>query len=260
MKCILILAFATVAVSAQSTALPSTLRNVRIDQKLNEQLPLNVTFVDDRGGHVQLGDYFHERPVILALVYYQCPMLCNQVLTGLLHGLKKVPWNAGEQFDVVAISIDPRETPSMAAAKKRTFVENYGRKDATSGWHFLTGTEPAIRTVADTVGFHYAFDPLTNQFAHLAGVMILTPDGRLSRYFYGIQYPERDLRLGLVEASNRKIGSLADQVLLFCYHYDPSQGKYGLAIMNVIRVLGSATALGLATLIITMVRAERKDG
>ncbi len=259
MKAILLLSIFAVLASAQPSGRPPLLRNVGIDQKLNEQLPLNAAFIDDTGRSIHLGDYFGQRPVILALVYYQCPMLCNQVLTGLLHGLKKISLNAGEQFDVVAISIDPRETPSMAAAKKLTFIENYGRKNAAAGWHFLTGTEQTIRVVTEAAGFHYAFDPTTNQFAHMAGVMILTPDGRLSRYFYGIQYPERDLRLGLVEASDRKIGSLADQVLLFCYHYDPSQGKYGLAIMNVIRVLGSATALGLATLIVTMVRAERKE-
>ncbi len=253
-----LLIFAAMVASAQPAGLPPMVRDIGIEQKLNAQLPLEAAFIDDRGQSVHLDDYFAERPVILALVYYQCPMLCNQVLNGMLQGLKKVSLDAGVEFEVLAVSIDPRETPSMAAAKKRTFIENYGRKNAAEGWHFLTGQDAAIRAVTEAAGFHYKFDPLTNQFAHMAGIMVLTPDGRFSRYLYGIQYAERDLRLALVEASDRKIGSLADRVLLFCYHYDPAQGKYGLVIMNVIRVLGSATVLGLLTLIMVMVRAERK--
>jgi len=246
-----------VVANAQPLGRPPLLRDVGIDQQLNAQLPLTATFTDDTGHLVRLGDYFGARPVVLAFVYYQCPMLCNQVLTGLLHSLKKISLNAGEQYNVVAISIDPRETVAMAAAKKHTFVQNYGRAEASGGWHFLTGTESAVRKTANVAGFHYSFDPTTNQFAHMAGIMIATPDGRLSRYLYGIQYPERDLRLALVEASDRKIGNLADQVLLFCYHYDPTQGKYGFAIMNAIRVLGSATVIALGVLIVTMVRSDR---
>lgn len=252
------LMFALIATAtAQPSARPPLLREVRIDQKLDAQLPLQVRLTDEAGRPVRLGEYFGHRPVVLALVYYQCPMLCNQVLTGLLHSLQRISLNAGEQFEVVAVSIDPRETPAMAAAKKRTFVGSYNRADGANGWHFLTGSDAATRAVADAAGFHYAFDPLSNQFAHMAAIMIATPDGRLSRYFYGIAYPERDVRLGLVEASDRKIGTLADEVLLFCYHYDPTQGKYGLVIMNVIRALGSATVLALGFLIFTMVRADR---
>lgn len=256
MKWALIFALIETAVP-QPSGRPPLLREVRIDQKLGAQLPLDVTLTDELGRSVRLGKYFGQRPVILALVYYQCPMLCNQVLTGLLHSLRKISLNAGQEFDVVAISIDPRETPAMAASKQRTFASSYNRPGGEGGWHFLTGSDAATRAVSDAVGFHYAFDPLSNQFAHMAGIMIATPDGRLSRYFYGITYAERDVRLGLVEASDRRIGTLADEMLLFCYHYDPTQGKYGLVIMNVIRALGSATVMALGFLIFTMVRADR---
>lgn len=242
---------------AQIDNRPPILRDVGIEQKLNAQVSSDLAFVDDSGKSVKLGDYLGERPVVLALVYYQCPMLCNQILNGMLRSLNEVSLDAGKEFDVVAVSIDPRETPAMAAAKKQTYIDKYRHKSTKDGWHFLTGTDASIRRLADTVGYRYAFNPVTNQFAHASGIMVLTPSGQISRYFYGIEYPSRDLRLGLVEASAGKIGALADQVLLFCYHYDPSQGKYGLAIMNMLRVLGSATVLGLGAMIITMVRRDR---
>jgi cytochrome c oxidase subunit 2 len=228
-----------------SSQRPAVLDEVGIDQHLNAAVPLDLTFRDETGKTVKLGDYFGQKPVVLMLVYYDCPQLCNQVLSGFvvsLRGLKFVP---GEQFNVVTVSFDPKESPDLAARKKDSYIKSYGRPQAAAGWHFLTGNEAEIKALASTVGFRYTWDEATRQYAHASGIMVATPDGRLSRYLYGIEYAPRDLRLGLVEASEGKIGSLADQVLLLCYHYDPTTGKYGLIIMNLLRVGGVLTLIGL---------------
>jgi protein SCO1/2 len=236
---------------------PPALRDVGIDQRLNEQAPLDLPFRDETGKLVRLQDYFGHKPVILALVYYQCPMLCTLVLNGLVRAMRTVPFSAGDQFNIVTVSFDPRETPELAAAKKRTYLERYNRPEAEKGWHFLTGDESSVQQLARAVGFRYAFDRATDQWAHATAIMVLTPEGKLARYFYGVEYPARDLRLALVEASRSQIGTPTDQVLLFCFHYDPATGKYGLAIMNVIRAIGVTTALALGVFMLVMFRRER---
>ena len=245
---------------AQQYGLPAMVKGVGIDQNLNAQVPLDLTFRDDTGRTVQLGEYFHQKPVVLALVYYECPMLCDMVLNGLTHAMDQISLNINSDFDVVTVSFNPRETWQLAAAKKANYIEKYKRNGAAQGWHFLTGTEDDIKKLADVAGFHYKYDPITKQYAHASGIMVLTPAGRISRYFYGIEYKPKDLRLGLVEASHDKIGNFADEVLLFCYHYDPMTGKYGLVIQNVTRVLGSATVLALAGMIFIFLRRERHPG
>lgn len=236
---------------------PAMLKNVRIEQKLNAQVPLDLTFRDEAGQTVALGKFFQQKPVILALVYYECPMLCNMTLNGLVRSLQSIALNAGDDFQLVAVSINPRESPQLAMAKKETYLEKYQRHNAMYGWHFLTGKEENIQALANAVGFRYAYDPVIKQYAHAAGIMVATPDGRLSRYFYGIEFPARDLRLGLVEASQNKIGSPVDQMLLYCYHYDPVSGKYGLAIQHLLQVLGSATALALGAFLFVNFRRDR---
>ncbi|MGI8786175.1 MAG: SCO family protein [Pyrinomonadaceae bacterium] len=231
-----------------STGLPPILGKVGIEQKLNSQLPLDAVFKDEDGNAVKLGDYFGKgRPVILALVYYECPMLCNEVLNGLTGSLKGISFDAGKDFDVVAISFDPRENdkPDLAKNKKASYVARYERKGTENGWHFLTGTESEIEKVTKAAGYNYQFDAATNQFAHAGGIMIATPDGKMSRYFYGIDYAPKDLKLGLIDSSEGKIGNPAEQLYLYCFHYDPASGKYGLAILKVLRLLGIATLLGI---------------
>jgi protein SCO1/2 len=235
---------------------PELLKDVGIDQKLNSSIPLNLMFRDEHGQPVELGQYFVGKPVILTLVYYSCPMLCTQVLNGLDRSLKALPMEIGKDFDVVTVSIDPTETPVLAESKQALYTGIYGRPGAAYGWHFLTGNESQIKMLADAVGFRYAYDPDSKQFAHAAGIMMLTPEGKLSRYFYGVQFPERDLRLGLVEASQGKIGSPVDQVLLFCYHYDPHTGKYGLLISRVIQLAGGLTVLIGGIFLIFLFRGE----
>lgn len=220
-------------------ALPGALKGVGIDQKLDAQIPLNLTFKDEAGREMPLSTYFQgKKPVILALVYYRCPMLCSEILNGLAAALKVVTLNPGRDFEVVAVSFDPKDTPEIAAAKKQSYLRRYNRPNAANGWHFLTGDETNIKALTDAMGFHYTYDPKTDQYAHASAVMIATPQGRLSKYFYGIEYSARDLRLGLVEASDNKIGTPVDQILLFCFHYDPTTGKYGAMAMNSIRVAG----------------------
>ena len=222
---------------------PDLLKDVGIDQKLNDSIPLNLVFRDEHGKPVELAQFFGSKPVILSLVYYNCPMLCTQVLNGLTRSLKQIPMDIGKDFNVVTVSIDPTERPVLADAKQTLYTGMYGRPGAAQGWHFLTGEDSQIKRLAEAVGFRYAYDPDSHQYAHASAVMVLTPEGKISRYFYGIQYPERDLRLGLVEASEGKIGSPVDQVLLFCYHYDPHTGKYGLLISRVIQLAGVLTVL-----------------
>jgi protein SCO1/2 len=239
---------------AQQYGLPAMVRGVGIDQNLNAQIPLELMFKDETGQAVRLGSYFRQKPVVLALVYYECPMLCDMVLNGLTHTMEQTSLNLGSDFDVVTVSFNPAETWQLAAAKKANYVEKYKRQGAGLGWHFLTGQPDAIKKLADTAGFHYKYDPITKQFAHASGIMVLTPEGKIARYFYGIEYKPRDFRLGLVEASQNKIGDLADQVLLFCYHYDPMTGKYGAVIQNVTKVLGSATVLALGALVFALIK------
>ena len=235
---------------------PELLRQVGIDQKLNQSIPLELRFRDEDGKAVALGQFFGPKPVILTLVYYNCPMLCTQVLNGLESSLKELSTNIGKQYDVVTISIDPTESHVLAKTKKEMYVGMYGRPGAAEGWHFLSGDELQIKQLADAVGFRYAYDPDTKQFAHASAIMLLTPEGKISRYFYGIQYPTRDLRLGLVEASEGKIGTPVDQVLLFCYHYDPATGKYGLLISHIIQAGGALTVLILGIGMLIMFRGE----
>lgn len=243
---------------AAQTALPPPLRDVGIDQRLNARIPLELGFRDESGAPVALRSYFGRRPVVLALVYYECPMLCTMVLNGLLKSLRAINLDAGRDFEVVTVSFDPGETPELAAAKKQSYVERYGRPTGAAGWHFLTGEEEAIRKLTQAVGFRYKYDPATNQFAHASAIMVLTPDGRLARYLYGIEYAPRDLRLALVEASAGKIGTPVDQVLLYCFHYDPATGRYSLLIMNIIRAAGVATVLALGLFMVVMFRRDRR--
>ena len=237
-----------------STGLPAAVKEVGIDQRLNEQVPLDAVFKDEQGREVRLGEYFKGKPVVLALVYYSCPMLCNQVLNGMLSSVRQVPFNAGEEFQIVAVSFDPRETPQLATAKKQTYVKAYNRASGEAGWHFLTGDAANIKRVTDAVGFRYKWDDKTNQFAHASGMFVLTPEGRLARYFYGIEYRPRDVRLSLVEASQNHIGTPVDKLMLYCYHYDPATGTYvGAAVMNVMKVAGVIT-IGLIAGMLLMLR------
>ena len=241
--------------------LPAALQDVKIEQRLNEQIPLDLQFKDETGRTVQLSDYFnHSKPVILSLVYFRCPMLCDQVLTAVLGGVRSVPFDVGKDFDVLTVSFDPHDTPEYAADKKGNFISRYNRPGAEKGWHFLTGDQESIRRLTDAVGFRYTYDEKTNQFAHASGIMVLTPEGKLSRYFYGIEYNPRDLRLGLVEASDNKIGSYTDQLLLYCYHYDPATGRYGPVVMNIMRLGGVLTVLCTVGLILILRRRNGKAG
>jgi protein SCO1 len=237
--------------------LPEAVRNVRIDQRLNEQLPLYLEFRDESGQLVRLAEYFNTKPVILSLVYHECPMLCSEVLNGLLSSLRVLKFDIGKEFDVLTVSFNPREDSALANTVKESYLKRYKRAGAEAGWHFLTGDQTSIDRLTKAVGFHYSYDSKKNLYAHSAGIMVLTPQGRLSRYFYGIEFAPKDLRLGLVEASQNKIGSVVDQILLFCYHYDPVTGKYGFVIMTAIRMLGVLFVLGLGTYIGLLLRREQ---
>jgi protein SCO1/2 len=245
----LLIAFLLVAglACAQPFGRPPALRDVGIEQKLNYQVPLDLTFTDESGKTVQLAQYFHGKPVVLSLVYYKCPMLCNLVMNGELRVFRQLPLTLGKDFEAVTVSFDPSETPALAAEKKATYVDKYNRPGADQAWHFLTGRPEQVKALADSVGFRYAWDDQTKQWAHASVIVTLTPRGRIARYQYGIEYSNRDTQLGLIDASANKIGSLTDQILLFCYHYDPHKGKYTFAIMNALRVggFGIVTALGL---------------
>ena len=231
---------------------------IGIEQRLGKQLPLDLSFVDERGNAVSLGDYFGEKPVVLALVYYECPMLCTQVLNGLLRSLKVLAFSVGEEFEVVTVSIDPEETSALAAAKKREYTGKYRRDTGSRGWHFLTGSNGQIEELAESVGFRYQYDAETDLYTHASGIMVVTPKGELSRYFYGVEYAPKDLRLGLIEASENRIGNPVDQILLLCFQYDPATGKYTLAVLNSLRVAGGATVFGLAVFVGAMLRRERR--
>jgi len=241
-----------------SNAMPSALQQVKFDQKLDAQLPVDATFKDDTGKTVRLGDYFGERPVVLAFVYYECPMLCNQILNGLVSGVGVLDQTVGTDFDVVAISFDARETPTQAAAKKATYLDRYQRPGSERGWHFLTGDEATIKRVTDTAGFQFAWDAATQQFAHASGIIVTTPEGKLSRYLFGIEYPPRDLKFALMESSAGKIGSVVDQVLLYCYHYEPATGSYSLVAMNAVRMGGVVTMVALLGFVAISLRRDNR--
>ena len=222
---------------------PPRLENVGIEQHLDAQVPPDLIFRDDSGKTVKLGDYFGRKPLILNLVYYNCTMLCGEALAGLASAMRLVKFDVGNEFDVVTVSFDPRETPEMAAAKKKDYVARYGRANAAAGWHFLTGQPESIDALTKVVGFQYQYDAKSNQYAHATAIMVLTPQGRISRYFYGVDFPPKDLRMGLVEASQGKIGNAVDAVLLYCYHYNPETGKYGAMVANILRLAAAATVL-----------------
>jgi protein SCO1/2 len=235
----------------------SLLRQAGVDQRLDAEVPLDLRFRDEEGRAVTLGDYVRDRPVIVTPVYYRCPMLCGEVLNGLTSALGVLPFTVGKEFTVVTVSFDPRETPVAAAEKKALYLKRYGRSGAAAGWHFLTGDADAIARLTAALGFRYAYDAALDQYAHGAAIAVLTPQGRISRYFFGVEFAPRDLRLGLVEASANRIGSLTDQLLLFCYHYDPATGKYGALVMRLVRAGGILTVLALGTFIVVMRRRER---
>jgi len=243
-----------------SKALPPLLQGIGIDQRLNEQVPLELQFRDETGKTVRLGEFFGKKPVILSLVYFGCPMLCTMAENGLLHSLQEVSFSAGREFDVLTVSFDPHDTPEIAAAKKAVYVGLYGRKGAERGWHFLTGNEASIAQLTQAVGFRFRYDAQAKQFVHATGIMLLTPGGKIARYFYGIYYPSRDLRLGLVEASANKIGSPVDEVLLFCCRYDPTTGKYGVIISRIMQIAGLMTVLSIAGLILALSRSRAAAG
>jgi protein SCO1/2 len=244
-----------------SNGLPDQLQRVGIEQRLGESLPLDAKFKNEDGKEIALGELFKSgRPVVLALVYYECPMLCNQVLNGLSGAMKGVSLDPGKDYDVVAISFDARENekPGLAANKRQSYVDRFDRKGTEGGWHFLTGDQASIDAVTKAAGFKYEWDEKSNQFAHASGVMVVTPDGRLSHYFYGIDYAPKDLKLGLVEAADKKIGSVTDKLLLYCYHYDPATGKYGFAVINAMRIGGILTVLGMGAMGFVFWRRNRK--
>ncbi|HEY0459735.1 MAG TPA: SCO family protein [Pyrinomonadaceae bacterium] len=242
-----------------SNGLPPMLEKAGIEQKLGAQIPLDAVFKDENGREVKIGEYFGKRPVILALVYYECPMLCNEVLNGLTGSLKSLTFDTGKDFDVVAISFDARENdkPDLAKNKKESYMKRYSRPGTENGWHFLTGTQGEIDKVANSVGFKYAFDEATNQFAHAGGVMVITPEGKVSRYLYGIDYAPKDVKFAVMESAENKVGSSAEQLLLYCYHYDPSTGKYGLSILKVMRLAAVATVLGLGVMLFVFWRRNK---
>ena len=234
---------------------PELLKDVSIDQRLDQQVPLDLKFRDEHGQAVTLGQFFTPgKPVVLSLVYFSCPMLCTEELNGINRSLKEIPMSIGKDFEVVTVSIDPTDSPRLAEAKRDLYTGMYGREGAAQGWHFLTGEDSQIKALANAVGYHYAYDSQSGQFAHAAAIMVLTDQGKISRYFYGVTYPSRDLRFGLEQASNGKIGSPVDQVLLFCYHYDPQTGKYGLIISRVIQLSGGITILAIGAFILFLSR------
>jgi protein SCO1/2 len=261
--CLLVLSclfafFGAAPVRADHGGPDELLDTAAFDQKLNAQVPLDLAFRDETGSAVQLSDYIGTKPTILVLAYYECPNLCGLLLNDLADKLRALSLSVGKQFEIVTVSIDPRETPTLAAAKKESFIQRYARPGAADGWHFLTGEEASIQRLAAAVGFQYAYDAEQDQYAHPSGLMILTPEGKIARYFYTLQYSLTDLRLGLVEASANKIGSPIDKVLLRCYRYDPVTGKYTVAIMNVMRLAGLTTTLALGALIVVMFRRDRR--
>jgi protein SCO1/2 len=241
-----------------STSTPPQLKDVTFKQRLDEMLPLDAAFRDDNGRSVTLGQLFGRKPVLLAFVYYQCPMLCTQVMNGISSALKVMPFAAGQDFDVVLVSFDPRDTPAIAAEKKRAHLKYWSAEREAGAWHLLTGDEASIRRVTSAAGFTYQWDERTGQFAHVSGILVVTPEGRLSRYFYGVEYSPKELRLALVESGQGRIGSAIDELLLYCFHYDPESGRYGLVVMNLVRLGGVMTVLFMGGFILLMRRRESR--
>jgi protein SCO1/2 len=239
---------------------PPKLKGVNFKQRLNEQVPLDLRFKDETGKPVKLGDYFHDRPVVLIPYYSRCPMLCPLILRGITRGMSEVKFTIGKDFNVVSVSFDPQETPAVAAKTKDTYVQLYNRPGAAEGWHFLTGDQDAIKALMDAVGYHYVYDAKKDMFKHPAGIVVLTPSGKISRYLYGVDFAPRDLRLALVEASAGKVGSPTDQVLLYCFHYDPSAGKYTASVMTFIRAGGVLTILVVGGFVWLLARRHRRAG
>jgi protein SCO1/2 len=235
---------------------PPQFKEVTFAQRLNQRLPLEAQFKDEAGRTVALGDYFGQKPVVLAFVYYECPMLCSQVMNGISSALKVVPFTPGEEFEVVLVSFDPRDTPEAANAKKRAHLAYWSAENTADGWHFLTGDEETIRRVTSAAGFTYTWDEKTGQFAHVSGVLTTTPDGRLSRYFYGVEYSPKELRMALVESSEGRVGSPVEELLLYCFQYDPTTGRYGLVVMNLVRLGGLLTLAGILTFVFVMRRRD----
>ncbi len=243
-----------------STTVPTALQNVGFEQRLDQHVPLELPFRDEDGRTVKLGDYFGKRPVVLAFVYYECPMLCTQVLNGLTSTLTAMREQVGREFDVVTVSFDPRETPVLASAKKKAYLDRYQREGTEAGWHFLTGDESSIAALTKAAGFNYAWDDQSKQFAHASGIVVLTPDGRLSRYFFGIEYAPRDLKFALLESSAGRIGTIADKLLLYCYHYDPATGSYAFVALNAVRLGGAVTLVALVSFVTMAIRREKRVG
>lgn len=243
--------------NAQQTGAPAILKQVGITQNLNTQIPADLTFRDETGKTVRVGDFFGKKPIVLSLVYFDCPALCTEVLNGELRTMKAISLDLGKDFEAVTVSFEPKDTPALAKAKRDVYAGQYGRPKAAQHWHFLTGEQSSIDALTNVAGFRYAYDSSIRQYAHAAAILILTPDGRIDRYFYGVQYPARDFRLGLVDASEGKIGTLTDQALLYCYQYDPMTGKYGLVVMNVLRAAGGLTVLALGLFLGLMFRRDR---
>jgi protein SCO1/2 len=245
---------------APSSQMPAVLADVRFDQRLDAALPLDTPFRDEEGKAVKLGDYFGSKPVVLAFVYYECPMLCTQVLNGLTTSLTVLEETVGREFDVVAISFDARETPALANGKKKAHLDRYKRPQSAAGWHLLTGDDRSIRAVTNAAGFHFVWDDRTQQFAHPSGIVVATPEGRIARYFFGIEYAPRDVKFALVESSAGRIGNAIDQLLLYCYHYDPATGSYGFVAMGAVRVGGAVTVLALVGFVVMSIRRDMRAG
>ena len=257
MKIFMFISLLLIALAAAAQDPPAGILNeIGVDQKLDATVPLNLRFRDESGAEVELGSFFRGKPVILSLVYYECPMLCSMTLNGLVKSMRPLTFEPGADFDVVTVSFDPRETPQIAAAKKAAYVKDLDRSGAEKGWHFLTGSQDAIQQLTNSVGYRFKWDDQTEQWAHVSAIMVLTPDGRVSQYLYGIEFSPRDLRLSLVQASQNKIGTLVDRILLYCYHYEPETGKYGLVIMNAVRLAAIGTVCALAAFIIFSRRRE----
>jgi protein SCO1/2 len=240
--------------SPPSTMRPPGLQHVGIKQNLNEQIPPDLAFTDDTGRPVHLGDYFGKKPLILNLVYFTCPMLCGEELNGLESALRVMKFDAGKEFEVITVSFDPKDTPAAAAKKKAEIIKRYKHPGAEQGWHFLVGSQDSIDKISKASGFEFEYDPKSQQFAHSTAIMVLTPQGRIAQYYYGIEYPPNDLRLALVDASREKIGNVVDELLLYCYHYDPEKGKYSATIMRILRLAGVATLLCLGTIFVVLIR------
>jgi protein SCO1/2 len=255
---LVLIGFVGVSASAQQVSKPAILNQVGIAQNLNAQIPPDLLFRDETGKSVRIGDFFGQKPIVLSLVYFDCPALCTEVLNGELRTMKAISLDLGKDFDAVTVSFEPKDTPALAKAKRDVYIGQYGRPGAVDHWHFLTADQASIDALTNAVGFHYAYDSSIRQYAHAAAILVLTPDGRIDRYFYGVIYPARDVRLGLVEASEGKIGTLTDHALLYCYQYDPMTGKYGVVVMNVLRAAGGLTVLILGIFMAVMFLRERK--